>query len=253
VKQFIDLNCDLGEFAGEDAREHDAEIMKLISSANIACGFHAGDPHVMRRTVELAATQNVGIGAHPGLADREGFGRRSMPIIPAELYDDFIYQVGALAAFAKVAGKQLQHVKMHGVLVEMARADESLARAMCEATRDVDARLIWLAPTGVGADIASKLGLKVAREFYADRAYHTSGSLVSRTQPGAVIKDLEEIEDRVTQLLEAGTTTTIEGQQIPIDFDSICVHSDTPQSLEIVRVIREACLRKDIAIARLAT
>jgi 5-oxoprolinase (ATP-hydrolysing) subunit A len=252
MNRAIDLNCDLGEIAGDDARALDEAVIPLISSANIACGFHAGDPHIMRCTVELAAKHGVGIGAHPGLADREGFGRRPIPITPAKLYDDFLDQIGALSVFARAAGQRLQHVKMHGALVEMARADNALARAMCEATRDFDKTLIWLAPTGVAAEIAGEMGLKVAREFYADRAYHARGSLVSRAAPGAVIEDLEEIEDRLAQLLKAGTVTTIEGQQIPAEFDSICVHGDTPHALEIVRLVRDACTKQNVAIRPLA-
>jgi UPF0271 protein len=141
---------------------------------------------------------------------------------------------------------------MHGALVEMARADDQLARAMCQATHDFDKTLIWLTPTGVAAEIAAEFGLKVAREFYADRAYHAHGSLVSRTSPGSVIEDLAEIKDRLTQLLKTGTVTTIEGVQLDVEFDSICVHSDTPHALEIVRVVRDVCVKCDVAIEPLA-
>jgi 5-oxoprolinase (ATP-hydrolysing) subunit A len=251
-KRAIDLNCDLGELAGDDARTLDTELLKVISSANIACGFHAGDPHIMRRTVETAVEHGVRIGAHPGLNDRNGFGRRTIPITPSELRDVFAYQIGAISAFAQAAGQRLQHVKMHGALVEMARADESLARAMCAAVRDFDASLIWLAPTGVGAEAAAGMGLRMAREFYADRAYQSNGSLVSRTLPGAVVEDLDEIEDRLSQLFTAETVTTIDGHVVPIAFDSICVHGDTRQALEIIRVVRDVCAQQNIAIEPLA-
>ncbi len=252
TKRVIDLNCDLGEIAGDEARKLDEEMIKLISSANIACGFHAGDLRTMHHTVELAAKYGVGIGAHPGLDDREGFGRRPMAITASELRDLFTYQIAALAAFAKAVGQPLQHVKMHGALVQMAREDESLARAMCEATQQFDDNLIWLAPAGCATEIARSCGLKVFEEFYADRAYHHNGSLVSRTQPGAIIEDLEEIEDRLAQVFEIGTVTTIEGKQIPLAFDSICVHGDTRHALDIVRIVREGCAKSGIEIQSLA-
>ncbi|MCC7086647.1 MAG: LamB/YcsF family protein [Pirellulales bacterium] len=248
MKTSVDLNCDLGELIGDDARLLDAEIVKLVSSVNIACGFHAGNPRIMQRTVELAAKYGVGIGAHPGLADRASFGRHPIAIAAAELYADFLYQIGALSAFANAADQPLQHVKMHGALVEMARSDDSLAQAMCRATRDADAHLIWLSPAGVAAQAATEMGLRVVREFYADRAYHANGSLVSRKLPDAVIDDVVKIDDRITQLFESETVATLEGQRIPIAFESICIHSDTPQALKIAQVVRDVCERRSVAV-----
>jgi UPF0271 protein len=220
----------------------------LISSANVACGFHAGDPHVMHDTVALAAKHSVRVGAHPGLPDLLGFGRRRMAVSPREIRDYYIYQIGALRAFVEAAGQRLQHVKMHGALFEMACTDESLARAMAEAVKSVDSHLIWLTPAGWTVDIARQLGLCVVEEFYADRAYHPDKRLVSRQQKGSVIHDPQQIKQRLLQLFEKGTVATIDGQTIPFAFDSICVHGDTHGALEIVRLVRDACAAAGVTI-----
>jgi len=238
----IDLNCAMGESFGRYTLGNDEAVMPLITSANIACGFHAGDPHVMRRTVELAAKHSIGIGAHPGLPDLLGFGRRKMAVTPQDLHDLFLYQIGALSAFARAVGRKLQHVKMHGALFEMSVADESLGRAMCQATKDFDDKLIWLIPAGTNSTaIARGMGLRVVEEFYADRACHPDRCLVSRSKPGAVIHDLACIRDRLVQLFQTGTVATIEGERIGFEFGSICVHGDTPGALDIIRTVREAC------------
>jgi 5-oxoprolinase (ATP-hydrolysing) subunit A len=244
----IDLNCDLGESFGAYRLGHDDEVIPLISSANVACGFHAGDPHVMRHTVALAAGHGVGIGAHPGLPDLLGFGRRKMAVTPDELRDFFVYQIGALRAFVEAAGKRLQHVKLHGALLEMAVADPALARAMVEATRSVSRDLVWLTPAGLTVGAAREAGLRVVEEFYADRAYHPTKALVSRQTPGAVITDLAQIRARVVQLFETGTVTTIEGQRLPLAFESICVHGDTAGALAIIKLIRAVCAERRITI-----
>lgn len=237
----IDLNSDLGESFGAYTLGHDAEVLQHISSANVACGFHAGDPHVMRRTVALAGDRGVRIGAHPGLPDLLGFGRRKMAVSPAEVADFFLYQIGALRAFVEAAGGKLQHVKPHGALFEMAVADAELARAMCQATRSADAGLIWLAPAGPVAEAGLAAGLKVASEFYADRAYHPDGRLVSRKTPGAVLHDVEQIRLRLKSVLETGSVRTIEGETLTLNFQSICVHGDTRGALEIVQAVRAVC------------
>ncbi len=244
----IDLNCDMGESFGRYGLGHDDEVIRFISSANVACGFHAGDPHVMRHTVELARAHGVRVGAHPGLPDLLGFGRRRMAASPGEVRDYFLYQIGALRAFVEAAGDRLQHVKMHGALFEMALADESITRAMCEATREAGGDLIWLTPAGATAATAKEFGLKVVEEFYADRAYHPNKALVSRKKPGAVIHDAQQIRTRLNQLFETGTVTTIEGEQIPLAFNSICVHGDTQDALQIVRLIREVCAERGVVI-----
>jgi len=252
MRTAIDLNCDMGESFGRYKLGHDEEVIRLISSANVACGFHAGDPHVMRNTVALAVQHGVRIGAHPSLPDLLGFGRRRMTVTTEEVRDYFVYQIGALRAFVEAAGGRLQHVKMHGALFEMACADDSLTRAMCEATKSVDRDLIWLTPAGWTTEVARESGLRVVEEFYADRAYHPNKTLVSRKKPGAVIHDAQRIRDRLLQVLETGAVTTIEGVKIGFEFDSICVHGDTQDALEIVRIARQACEERGFAIRPMA-
>ena len=246
-KTVVDLNCDMGESFGRYKLGLDEEVIELISSANVGCGFHGGDPHVMRETVAMAKEHGVGVGAHPGLPDLLGFGRREMKVTPEEVKDYFIYQIGALKAFVQVAGMKLQHVKMHGALDAMARADEELTRAMCEGTKEVSPDLIWLAHSGKGK-IAESLGLKVVQEVYADRAYNADKTLVSRRLPGAVLKDSQEIGARIKQLMETGTINTIDGKTLTLEFDSICVHGDTPGALEVVKTIRDILVDHDVAI-----
>jgi len=203
----------------------------------------------MRETVALAKEYSVGVGAHPGLPDLLGFGRREMKVTPEEVKDYFIYQVGALRAFVEIAGMKLQHVKMHGALDTMARADEEFTRIMCEATREISPDLIWLAHSGSRAgEIARTMALKVIQEAYADRAYNADKSLVSRRLPGAVLKDPKEIGARIKQLMEMGTITTIDGKTLKLEFDSICVHGDTPGALEMVKTIRGILVDHDVAI-----
>jgi len=243
----------MGESFGRYKLGLDEEVIKLISSANVGCGFHGGDPHVMRNTVAMAKEHGVGVGAHPGLPDLIGFGRREMKVTPEEVKDYFIYQIGALKAFVEVAGMKLQHVKMHGALDSMARDNEELTRAMCEATGEVSPDLIWLAHSGAqGGEIARSMGLKVVQEVYADRAYNADKSLVSRKLPGAVLKDPQEIGARIKQLIDTGTMTTIDGKTLELEFDSICVHGDTPGALELIRGIRDILADQDIAIKPMA-
>jgi len=249
----IDINCDMGESFGRYKLGLDEEVIKLISSANVGCGFHGGDPHVMRKTVDMAKQHGVGVGAHPGLPDLLGFGRREMKVTAEEMKDYFIYQVGALKAFVEIAGMKLQHVKIHGALDTMARADEELTRAMCEATREISPNLVWLAHSGSRAvEIAQSIGLKVIQEFYADRAYNADKTLVSRKVPGAVLKDSQQISARIKQLIEAGTVTALDGQTLELEYHSICVHGDTPGALEIIRTIRGIMADHNIAIKPMA-
>ena len=249
----VDINSDMGESFGRYKLGLDEEVIKLISSANVGCGFHGGDPHVMRKTVDMARQHGVGVGAHPGLPDLLGFGRREMKVSPEELKDYCIYQVGALKAFVEIAGMKLQHVKMHGALDTMGRADEELTRAMCEATREISPDLAWLAHSGSrGVEIARNMGLKVIQEVYADRAYNADKSLVSRTIPGAVLKDPQQVGTRIKQLIESGTITTIDGKILELEYDSICVHGDTPGALEMIRTIRGILADHDVAIRPMA-
>lgn len=248
MQRVIDLNCDMGESPGCCSPAHDEALLELVTSASVACGFHAGDPHVMRRTVAAAEVRGVQVGAHPGLPDLSGFGRRRMAVTAEELYDLCLFQIGALRAFVEAAGRHLQHVKPHGALVEMALEDESLAAAMYRATRDAGANLIWLAPAGRLVEGARHSGLRAAGEFYADRAYQPDGRLVSRKLPGAVLQDPELVQARVRQTICCGTVTTIDGAVIPLDFQSICVHSDTPDAAEILQAVRAACRESGAAV-----
>lgn len=245
----VDLNCDLGESFGAYKIGMDEQVIPLISSANIACGFHASDPVVMDKTVSMAAAQNIGIGAHPGFPDLQGFGRREMKLSPSEVRALLIYQTGALMAFAKAAGMELQHVKPHGALYNMAGKDESLALAVCEGIRTVDDKLILLGqPGSMMEKAAGKLGLSFAKEVFADRAYEEDGSLVARSKPGAMIEDEQEAVERVIRMVKEGKVRTITGKDISIQADSICVHGDGPKALKFVERIREALKAEKIEI-----
>lgn len=245
----LDINCDMGESFGRYKLGRDEEVIKLVSSANIGCGFHGGDPHVMRKTVALAKQNGVGVGAHPGLPDLLGFGRRKMDVTPQELEDFFVYQIGALRAFCDAAAVKLQHVKAHGVLSGMAEKDEKMAEAICGAISKVDKDLKWLTFAGTATrPVAESVGLQVVEECYADRAYNADSSLVARKEPGAVIHDPAEIKRRITQLVAEGTLTTYDGKSLKMNFQSIAVHGDTPGALEVVRQIRSVLQENQVAI-----
>lgn len=248
----IDLNSDLGESFGAYTIGMDEAVLEYVSSANIACGWHAGDPVVMEKTVKLAAERGVGIGAHPGFPDRIGFGRRSMGISPQEARDYVIYQVGALAAFAAAQGVRLQHIKAHGALYNMAAKDYALARAIREGVSAVDPALIVL---GLGGSqwikAGNDAGVRVCSEIFADRAYQDDGTLVPRGQPGAVLHDWEAVLQRTVRMVKERRVTTITGAEIDIVPDSLCVHGDNPQALEFVRAIRETFRNEGIEVRRL--
>jgi 5-oxoprolinase (ATP-hydrolysing) subunit A len=233
----IDFNCDMGESFGAYRLGLDEEIITRITSANIACGFHAGDPTWMSRTVRLAEEHGVGIGAHPGFPDLVGFGRRTMGATPEEVRNDITYQVGALTAFTR--DKKLQHVKPHGALYNMAVGGGELARAICEAVLAIDPQLILLVLAGSPwAELAEKMGVRVARESFADRAVNPDGTLVSRSKPGAVIHDERQVIERSVKLVTRGTVTTIDGQEIPFKADTICLHGDTPGAVKLAAALR---------------
>jgi UPF0271 protein len=245
----VDINCDLGESLGAYTLGEDEEILKLISSANVACGFHAGDPHVMRKTVALAKTRGVRVGAHPGLPDLIGFGRRAMQVSPSELKDMFTYQIGALKAFVEAAGMKLQHVLQHGILTKMAEEDEALGRAILESIQEVDRELLYLTLEGSYLpQMAREMGLKIVRVAFADRAYDRKKRLVSRKTPGSVIHDLKQVEQRIEQLVNEGTITTIEGETLPIEFDSIMLHGDSPGAFEIARTVSGTLKRLGVQV-----
>ncbi len=249
IKTALDINCDLGESFGVYRLGQDEEILRLISSANVACGFHAGDPHVMRRTVAMAKEKGVRVGAHPGLPDRVGFGRRAMQVSPSELKDMFTYQLGALKAFVEAAGMKLQHVLQHGILTKMVEEDEGLGKAVLESIREVDPAILYVALEGTYLPrLAEEMGLKIVRTAFADRAYDRKKRLVSRKVPGSVFHDMKRVEDRVEQLVTAGTITTIEGETLPLEFDSIMLHGDSPVALELARTVSGTLKRLGVQI-----
>lgn len=245
----VDLNCDLGESFGAYKCGMDEEVIPFISSANVACGFHASDPLVMEKTVALAAKYGVGIGAHPGYPDLVGFGRRNMNVSPEEVKAMVQYQIGALSAFCKAKGKTLQHVKPHGAMYNMAGKDEKLAFAICCAIQEVDENLILLGLAGSQMlKAAEKIGLKYASEVFADRAYEEDGSLVARTKPGAMITDEDLAIERVVRMVKEGKVTSVTGKDVEIAADSVCVHGDSPKALAFVEKIRKALTEQGIKI-----
>lgn len=245
----VDLNCDLGESFGRYTLGLDEEVIRFVSSANVACGFHAADPTVMARTVKLAAENGVAIGAHPGFPDLQGFGRRNMVIPPAEVGAMVLYQVGALAAFARAEGQKIAHVKPHGAMYNMAVKDAAMADAIVAAVRKFDEETAILAPGGSElAKAAEKLGQPFICEVFADRAYMPDGTLVPRSQPGAVIEDEDEAIRRVIGMVQTGEVATRDGEMIKVQAESVCVHGDGAKALEFVKKIRAALLAAGVEI-----
>jgi|TARA_B100001971_G_scaffold199897_1_gene210923 UPF0271 protein len=225
----IDLNGDVGESVGPHTIGDDEGMLRHITSANVACGFHGGDPSVMRRTVGLAVAHGVAVGAHPGFADLTGFGRREILIEAREAEDLVVYQIGALAGVAKAAKTRLHHVKPHGALYNMAARDRVLADAVARAVVAVDDTLILFGLAGSCLiEAGTATGLQTAAEVFADRAYRADGSLVPRAQPGAVIDDPTEVVERALRIVQDGATTACSGEVIEMRCDSICLHGDTP-------------------------
>lgn len=249
----VDLNSDLGESFGAYKIGMDADILQYVSSANIACGFHAGDPIVMEETVRLAKKAGAAVGAHPGYPDLQGFGRRNMICTPKEVKAYVKYQLGALLAFTRTAGIPLQHCKPHGALYNMAAKDKALAAAIAEAVADVDAGIILLGLAGSAMTEAGKeAGLRVAGEVFADRAYQADGSLVPRSMPGAVIHDTEEALSRTVRMVKEGIVTAVTGETVPLTADSICVHGDNPSALAFVKAIRERLETEGVSVVPLS-
>ncbi len=245
----IDLNSDLGEGFGAYRLGDDAELFAVISSANVACGFHGGDPRVMERTVVEALASGVAIGAHPGFPDLVGFGRRELAATPDEVRTDTLYQLGALDAFCRAAGGRLQHVKAHGALYNMAVKNPALSEAIAAAVKAYDPTLILLAQPGTALLAAGEAaGLPTAREGFADRAYNPDGTLASRRLPGAVITDPEAAAERALRLVTEGKLTTLDGQEIELQVDSLCVHSDTPGAVALARAVRRRLEAAGIAV-----
>lgn len=236
--KILDLNCDMGESFGAYNMGNDIAILDHVSSANIACGFHAGDPPTMRRVVGAALAKGVAVGAHPGLPDLQGFGRREMKLTPSEAYALVLYQVGALAGFVQAAGGRLNHVKAHGALYNMAVKDRQLSAAIAQAVRDFDPGLVYFGLAGsVMIEAAEALGLRTAGEVFADRSYQDDGSLTPRSQPGAMIEEEERSLAQVRQML-GGQVTALSGAVVPVRADTLCLHGDQPGALDFARRIR---------------
>jgi len=248
----IDINCDMGESFGPWKMGADAEVMPNITSANVACGAHAGDPGVMRRTIRAAKEHGVAVGAHPGFADLQGFGRREMQADPAEVEDSLIAQIGALAAMARAEAAPLRHVKAHGALYNMAARDRKLADAVARAIKAFDASLVMFGlPKSPLIEAGIAAGLRVAAEGFADRSYEPDGSLTPRSRPGAVIHDAAVVVDRAVRMVRDGVVLTSEGREIPLKVDTICVHGDTPGAPDLTRRIRAGLEAAGISVRSL--
>jgi len=248
----IDLNCDLGEARDEASVAAEAQVMPYLTSVNVACGFHAGTPDLMRQTIRVARTHGLSVGAHPGFLDREGFGRRAMPLTQAEVETVVAYQVGALSAIAALEGVTLTHVKPHGALYNLAAQDRGLADAIARAVAAVDRRLVLVALAGSYCIAGGRAaGLTVAEEAFADRAYSRSGTLMPRDLPGAVIHDAREVLDRAIHLVKQGSVPTFDGTALQLHADTICLHSDTPNAELLARLLREGLERAGVRIAAL--
>ena len=250
----IDMNCDMGEGYGVYTLGDDAEMLRTVTSANIACGFHAGDPLVMHRTLAEAKANGVQAGAHPGFLDLWGFGRR--PIQgerPADIEKIVLYQIGALMALASDAGWPVRHVKTHGALGNIAAEDRDLAEAVARAIHTVDRNLIFVVMPGQETERAGeKFGLPLVREIYADRAYADNGNLVSRRLAGAVIHDAEIAAERVVRMIEDRAITCLSGARLPTRIDSVCVHGDTPGAVAMAQRLRERLAASGVTLAPMA-
>ena len=235
----VDLNADMGEGFGPWAMGDDAALLDVVTSANIACGFHAGDPDIMARTMGLAVAKGVGIGAHPGFADLKGFGRRQLPLAHDEIANAVAYQLGAAQAMARRAGGSVRHLKLHGALSNMASIDADLARACYQAVLaiDPDITIMVLAATAM-EQVVRDLGCAWAGEIFADRAYNDDGTLVDRSLPGAVLHDADIAAPRILEMVTAGAIIAQSGKHIPCRIDTICLHGDTPQAVSMARGVR---------------
>ncbi len=248
----IDLNSDLGESFGRWTLGDDAALMMSITSANVACGYHAGDPGVMRSTVSLARDAGVAVGAHPGFPDLAGFGRRNMAATPREVEDFVLYQIGALAGIAAAEGVRLRHVKPHGALYNMAIRDAALAGAIARGVAAFDRSLILFGlPGSELLDAGERAGLRVAAEGFADRAYDADGSLTPRTRPGSVIHEAHEVIARAVRMARDGVVRATNGVDIPMRVDTICTHGDTPGSHELTRQLRAGLEAAGVAVRAL--
>ncbi len=246
----IDINCDMGESFGAYRIGEDEKIIRFITSANVACAFHAGDPMVMARTVELARSNGVAVGAHPGYPDLLGYGRRNLETFPSEIKNYVLYQIGAISGFVRAAGLKLQHVKPHGALYNYAAKTERAAAEIIEAVKEFDPELILFVLAGsLIADMAKAAGLKTALEAFPDRAYTRDGQLAPRRMEGAVVHDPAKVRERVLKLVKTGKLTSIEGEEITLSADTLCVHGDTPGAWELAREIHRSLQEAGITVA----
>ncbi|HVI83461.1 MAG TPA: 5-oxoprolinase subunit PxpA [Chthoniobacterales bacterium] len=240
----VDLNADLGEGAG-----HDDELLTLVTSANIACGFHAGDANTMRQAIEMARQRNVAVGAHPSLFDRENFGRKELQVKPEEVFDAVVYQLGVFQAIAETAGVRPNHVKPHGALYNMAVRDELLAEAIGRAIASVDNKFILFAPQNTAlARAGEKNGLQIAHEVFADRNYSNDGTLVSRTRPNALLHDPAEAATRAVRMLRKGKVRSVDGMDVDVRAETICLHGDNPEAVDFARVLRSRLEKEGVTI-----
>jgi UPF0271 protein len=240
----VDLNADLGEGAG-----HDDEILALVTSANIACGFHAGDAETMRRSIEAARDRKVAVGAHPSLFDRENFGRKELPVKSDEVFDAVVYQLGVFQAIAEAAGVRPNHVKPHGALYNMAVRDQGLANAIGRAIAKVDKKLILFAPQNSALARAGEAnGLQIAHEVFADRNYLSDGSLVPRSRPDALLHNPEEAAARVVRMLHDGKVRSVDGVDVDVRTETVCLHGDTPGAVEFARALKSRLEEEGVTI-----
>lgn len=254
TQRAIDINADVGESFGPWPMGDDATLMPILTSASIACGAHAGDPLVMRRTLALAASAGTAAGAHPGYPDRQGFGRRPMALSPDEVEAEVATQIGALAALARLLGMPLRHVKPHGALYNTAADNAALAEAITRAVKGVDPELVLVARAGsVQVAVARAAGLRVAEEAFADRGYDAQGRLLGRGLPGALIADPAQAAARALTLVQTGQLTAVDGTPLTIVADTLCVHSDSPGAAQIARAVRDALTQAAIPLAPLYT
>lgn len=246
----IDLNCDMGESYGAWKMGADADVMPFITSANIACGFHAGDPATIRKTVRLAVDRGVAVGAHPSLPDLMGFGRRAMRISPQDMYDLIIYQAGAVEAFARVTGAKLHHVKCHGALYNMAANDEALSDAMVRAVKDLGSGvMLYALSRSKTFQLGKKAGIPVAGEVFADRGYSDDGSLAPRGKPGSMIEDAAASAKQALAMIEEGYVTSLSGKRVAVSADTMCLHGDQPGAVAFAQALRKVFTERGIIVA----
>ncbi|RNI28680.1 LamB/YcsF family protein [Rufibacter latericius] len=249
----VDLNCDLGESFGAYKMGNDEAILPLVTSANIACGFHAGDPSVMKKTVRMALQQDVAIGAHPGFQDLVGFGRRDLAVSPEEAFDLTVYQMGALSGFIKAEGGRLHHVKPHGALYNMAAVNPALAEAIAEAVYKVNPEVVLYGLAGSAlVQAGERLGLKTAHEVFADRTYQQDGTLTSRRLPNALVTSQLEAVRQVVRMVKEGQVLSQQGVDVPIKADTVCIHGDGAHAVEFARIIREVLTQENISLQALS-